>query len=54
MIDLCILIPVVIVQIFNAIAELSIPTGTPTNESNTEIETTTDSRNKDKKMIKLI
>ena len=39
MIDLYFLIPAVIAQIFNPTAELVIPKGTPTTESNAEIET---------------
>ena len=35
--DLYFLIPAVIAQIFNPTAELTIPTGTPINEANTEI-----------------
>ena len=38
MIDLYFLIPVFIAQIFNPAAELVIPTGTPTNETKTEIK----------------
>ena len=33
------LMPAIIAQVFNATAELAIPTGTPTNEANPEIET---------------
>ena len=39
MIGLYFLIPAVRVQIFNITAELAIPTGTPTNEADAEIET---------------
>ena len=39
MIDLYILISAISVQIFIPTAELVIPTGTPTNEKNAEIET---------------
>ena len=38
-IDLYFLIPAVIAQFFIPIAELAIPTGTQTNETNAEIET---------------
>ena len=38
-IDLCFLIPAVIAQIFNPVAELVIPIGIPTKETKTEIET---------------
>ena len=38
-IDLYLLIPAVIAQIFNPTAKLTIPIGPPTNEANTEIET---------------
>ena len=38
-IDLYLLISIVIVQIFNPIAELVIPIGIPTKEEKTEIET---------------
>ena len=38
-IDLYFLIPAVIVQVFNVIAEFRIHIRIPTNESNTEIET---------------
>ena len=38
-IDLYLLLPSVIAQIFNPTAELVIPTGTPTNDANAEIET---------------
>ena len=38
-IDLYILIPAVIEQIFIPTAEFAIPTGTPTNEANVEIKT---------------
>ena len=38
-IDLNYLIPAVIAQIFNAIAELVIPTGTQYNEANAEVAT---------------
>ena len=37
--DLCFLIPAVIAKFCNSTAELAIPTGTPTNEANAEIET---------------
>ena len=39
MTELYFLIPAVIAQTFNPIAELTIPKGTPTNEVNKEIET---------------
>ena len=39
MIDLYFLIPAVNAQIFNPTAELVMPTGMPTNETNAEIET---------------
>ena len=38
-IDLYFLIPAVNGQIFNPAAEIEIPTGTPTNDANTEVET---------------
>ena len=38
-INLYLLFPAVIAQIFNPIAELVIPTGIPINEENVEIET---------------
>ena len=38
-IDLYILIPAVVTQIFNPIAELVIPIGIPTKEAKTEMET---------------
>ena len=38
-IDLNFLIPAVITQIFVPTAELAIPSGTPTNEANSDIET---------------
>ena len=41
-------------QIFNSTTELTIPTGTPTNEANAETERMTDSRNKSKKMFEII
>ena len=37
-IDLCLLIPVVITQIYNPIAELIIPIGIPTKKAKAEIE----------------
>ena len=37
--DLCFLIPAVIAQIFNLIAELVIPIGIPTKEAKAEMET---------------
>ena len=39
MIDWYFLITAVTAQIFNPIAELIMPTGTPTNEANAEIKT---------------
>ena len=52
MIDLYPLIPAVNAHIFNPAAELVIlPTGIPTNEANVDVETATDSRNKNKKML---
>ena len=39
MIDLYFLVPTMIVQIFNPIAEFVIPKGIPTNEAKEEIET---------------
>ena len=39
LIDLYLLIPTVVAQIFNPTAELIIPTGIPTNKINTEMET---------------
>ena len=39
--------------LFNT-AELVIPTGTPTNEANAEIETAIDTRNKNKEIFKVI
>ena len=39
MIDLYFLIPAVNGQIFNPAANVAIPTGTPTNDANTEVET---------------
>ena len=50
-IDLYLQIPVVIAEFFNPIAELIIPTGTPTNEANAEIKTQPLSRNKNKKVF---
>ena len=38
MIDLYVLTPAVIAQIFNPTEKLEIPTGTPTNEVNAKIE----------------
>ena len=38
-IDLCILIPAVITQMINPIAELVIPIGMPTKEAKAEMET---------------
>ena len=38
MLDLCILIPAVVAQIFNPTAKFTIPTVTPTNKVNEEIE----------------
>ena len=52
MTDLYFLIPV-ISQIFNSTAELVITIGMPTNEANAKIETTTGSRNENKKMFKV-
>ena len=44
-----------IVKIFNPTAELAIPTGTPTNEANAEIETQPlTAETKNKKMFKVI
>ena len=40
-IHLYFLIPVVILQIFISTAELALPTGTQTNETNTELKTQT-------------
>ena len=53
-IDLYLLIPTVVAQIFIPTAELAIPKGTPTNEVNAEIEATTDSKRDLKKMFKVI
>ena len=39
MIDLYFLIPAMVAQIFNPIAEIVIPTGTQTNDANAEIKT---------------
>ena len=53
LIDLYLLIPAVIVEIFIPNAELVMP-GAPNNEANAEIETTSiDSKNKNKKMFKV-
>ena len=52
--DFCFLILAEIEQIFIPITELTVPTGTPTNKANAEIETYTDTRNKSKKMLKVI
>ena len=41
-------------QIFNPNKEPAIPTGTPTNEVNAEIETHIDNRNENKKISKVI
>ena len=50
MIDLYALIPVINPQFFNPTAEFVMPTGATTNESNTS----TDSRNENKKLLKVV
>ena len=52
--DLYFLISAVTAQILNPSAELVIPTGTPNNEANAEIETSTGSRNGKEKMLRVI
>ena len=46
--------PEINAQVFNPTAELAIPTGTPTNEANPEIETQPDGRKEKKKVFKII
>ena len=53
-VDLYFLIPALITQIFNPIAGFTIPTETPNNEANPEIDTISDRTNKDKKLITVI
>ena len=55
-IDLYFLIHAMISQVFISTTELAIPIGTPTNEANAETDhiTTTESRNKSKKMFEVI
>ena len=53
-IDLYYLIPSVIVQTFNPTAELVTPIGMSTNEANAEKNTTRNSRNEKKRMVKVI
>ena len=53
--DLHLLVPEIMAQIFNPTAELAIPTETPTNEVNSEIETqplTAETKTKKKKKEK--
>ena len=52
LIDLYFLIPKIVAWIFNRTAELAIPAGAPTSETNVEMQcrnTTTDSRNENNK-----
>ena len=44
----------VIVQIINPTVETGMPTGATTNQANAEIETTTDSRKKNKKVFEVM
>ena len=52
MIDLYFLIPAVNAQLCNPIAELAIPTRTPTNEAKPEVETQTLTAEKKRKCSK--